>query len=221
MNTDASVKRILCFGDSNTWGRKPGDDNLARFSSNVRWTGVLQNLLGRNFEIIEEGLNGRTTNRESPHMVGKNGCQYLLPCIQSQNPIDLVILSLGKNDLKSKYQSTPDEIRDGIKQCIEIIQKIGISANGKPPSILLLSVAIIIEKSRLRFGKYEVDFLGAHEKSKKLPGLFAELAKESAIEFLDISQEIYVSEVDGVHLDADMHRKFADILSEKIRSIAL
>lgn len=41
--------RILCYGDSNTWGynAETGD----RFPDNVRWTGVLQNLLGPAFRV--------------------------------------------------------------------------------------------------------------------------------------------------------------------------
>ncbi|NBT63057.1 MAG: G-D-S-L family lipolytic protein, partial [Planctomycetia bacterium] len=53
------MKNILCFGDSNTWGYVPGIGN--RYPKQIRWTGILQNLLGNSSFIIEEGLNGRTT----------------------------------------------------------------------------------------------------------------------------------------------------------------
>ena len=45
--------RILCYGDSNTWGynAETGD----RFPEDVRWTGVLQGLLGPAVRILEEG----------------------------------------------------------------------------------------------------------------------------------------------------------------------
>lgn len=52
-------KRILCFGDSNTWGYD-GQTGL-RFAEDVRWTGVLQSLLGPEYTVLEEGQNGRTT----------------------------------------------------------------------------------------------------------------------------------------------------------------
>ena len=45
--------RILCYGDSNTWGYISDSDHQ-RHSKTERWTGVLQNMLGDNFEIIEE-----------------------------------------------------------------------------------------------------------------------------------------------------------------------
>ena len=54
------MKRILCFGDSNTWGLIPGTDR--RFADGVRWTSIIRNDLEQSgYEIIEEGLCGRTT----------------------------------------------------------------------------------------------------------------------------------------------------------------
>ena len=50
--------KILCYGDSNTWGYIPGTDHQ-RFSKDERWPGALQRMLGDKYEIIEEGLNSR------------------------------------------------------------------------------------------------------------------------------------------------------------------
>ena len=50
---------ILCYGDSNTYGYNPV--NGLRYPKGVRWTGVLQKMLGEEYEVIEEGCNGRTT----------------------------------------------------------------------------------------------------------------------------------------------------------------
>ena len=50
---------ILCYGDSNTYGYNPV--NGLRYPKDVRWTGVLQKLLGEQYAVIEEGCNGRTT----------------------------------------------------------------------------------------------------------------------------------------------------------------
>ena len=63
--------RILCYGDSNTWGynAETGD----RFPDNVRWTGVLQNLLGPAFRVLEEGQPGRTTVWDDPIEEHRNG----------------------------------------------------------------------------------------------------------------------------------------------------
>ena len=97
------MKNILCFGDSNTWGYVPGTGN--RYPKQIRWTGLLQNLLGDSFFIIEEGLNGRTTVLDDPTRIAKNGMTYLRPCLDSQAPIDLVVMMLGTNDCKHRFTS--------------------------------------------------------------------------------------------------------------------
>ena len=112
--------RILCFGDSNTFGRKsvsfnPEETPIVfsqdRFQQNERWTGVMANKLGKDYYVIEEGLCGRTTVLDDP--VGgehRNGKKYLLPCLESHAPLDLVILMLGTNDLKVKFSMSAYDI---------------------------------------------------------------------------------------------------------------
>ena len=216
MNTNPNAKRILCYGDSITWGRIPGDDNAARYSINKRWPGILQNLLGNEYEVIEEGLNGRTTNLESPLKAGKNGAVYLFSCLEAHKPLDVIILSLGKNNLKSMYNATPESICNGIGTCLQIISREGKTASGETPKMIIVSPPIIEEKERMRFGKKEVDFLGANEKSKKLGEMYLNIAEKHNIEYLDLAEYVKVSEIDGVHLDKNEHHKIAEILHQKV-----
>ena len=102
-------KRILCFGDSNTWGYDAYSGG--RFARDVRWTGVLQNTLAKDYHIIEEGLCGRTTVFDDPLNEGLNGFRYLLPCLQSHLPIDMLIIMLGTNDCKERFAATAKNIR--------------------------------------------------------------------------------------------------------------
>ena len=67
-----NMKSILCFGDSNTWGYDPA--TKTRFSRDKRWTGLLQKYLGSEYYIVEEGLNGRTTNIDEK----EEWCFYLI-----------------------------------------------------------------------------------------------------------------------------------------------
>ena len=57
------MKRILCFGDSNTYGTRP---NGGRFDEQTRWPMRLQSLLGEGYAVIEEGFGGRTTVFDDP-----------------------------------------------------------------------------------------------------------------------------------------------------------
>ena len=76
MNTKiliVSINIILCFGDSNTWGFVPGAFDpktlyMKHYSILERWPGLLHGMLGADYHIIEESLNGRTTNVEYPYL---------------------------------------------------------------------------------------------------------------------------------------------------------
>src|SRR5258705_7738093 len=101
------MKTVLCFGDSNTWGYVPGSDG-ERFPPDSRWPRRLARALGDEWEVIAEGLNGRTATVDSPVADGRNGLTYLLPCLQSHMPLDVVVIYLGTNDAGDRY-SLPAE----------------------------------------------------------------------------------------------------------------
>ena len=87
------MKRILCFGDSNTWGLIPGTGK--RFADGVRWTSIIRNDLEQSgYEIIEEGLCGRTTVFEDPDRIGRAGDKLLPVFLESHAPLDMVIIML-------------------------------------------------------------------------------------------------------------------------------
>lgn len=67
-------KRILCFGDSNTWGAVPAEGT--RHPDDVRWTGILAAELGNEYQVIEEGYNGRTTVHDDPVENRLSGIAY-------------------------------------------------------------------------------------------------------------------------------------------------
>ena len=71
MNINPNAATILCYGDSNTYGQKP--DKSGRYAADVRWTGRLQNALGGDYYVIEEGLSSRTTDLDYDPRSGKNG----------------------------------------------------------------------------------------------------------------------------------------------------
>src|SRR4051812_39753729 len=61
------TKRIMVYGDSNTWGYIPVESGLTtRYPENVRWPGILRAALGPGYEVIDEGLSARTTDVPDP-----------------------------------------------------------------------------------------------------------------------------------------------------------
>ncbi|MDP3962781.1 MAG: GDSL-type esterase/lipase family protein, partial [bacterium] len=103
-----SAKTILCYGDSNTWGAIPSAGQ--RYPRSVRWTGVLQNLLGDDYEVLSEGLCGRTFVASDPAKSHRIGITHLQALLETHDPIDFLIIMLGTNDVKSTYNLSPEDI---------------------------------------------------------------------------------------------------------------
>ncbi len=210
------MKNILCYGDSNTWGYDPASGE--RFGPENRWPGVLKNELSDGYLVIEEGLNGRTTVWDDPlHGGFKNGKEYLIPCLASHKPLDLVILFLGINDLKTRFSLTASEITSGIRTMVEVVCKSNSGIDEKPPKLLLVAPPLIGKVPDS--SRFSEEFEGAYEKSRKLGPYFKEVAMEYACKFLDASEVVKTSEVDGIHLDVDQHIKLGHSITEKVLEI--
>jgi len=213
MNTNPNAKRILCYGDSNTWGRIPGITK--RYPINLRWPGISQQLLEDAYEIIEEGLSSRTTTIDDTKHIGKNGKTYLVPCLETHNPIDIVILFLGTNDIKERFNRNPKQIRAGIEELIKLIKGYAWNNDNKPPRIILVSPTIVDEAVPGVQEKYK----GAQVKSEQLGKEYAELAKKYNLEFVDAAKIVLPSKKDGYHLEPNSHKKLAEAFREKISKL--
>ena len=134
---------ILCYGDSNTYGYNPV--NGLRYPKDVRWTGVLQKLLGEQYAVIEEGCNGRTTVFEDIAEPWKAGLGYLKPCLNTHKPIDFVIMMLGSNDLKRMFHASAKEIADGAEQLVSIIKEF----TKEKQDCIFFNAAKVIESSKV------------------------------------------------------------------------
>jgi lysophospholipase L1-like esterase len=206
------MKRILCYGDSNTFGTdgKTGQ----RFPYNIRWPGALQMLLGEAYRVIEEGLGGRTTVWDDPIEMHKNGRTYLMPCLHSHMPLDLVIIMLGTNDLKKRFDVPACDIAGGMEVLINDILISRSGRGGTAPKMLLIAPVIIEGLTEL------ADILeGGVEKSKQLPVLYRNLAKKYGTAFFDSNDAAKPCTEDGVHLDAQGHGRLAEMIRDEILTI--
>jgi len=131
------MKTILCYGDSNTWGYNPATQD--RFSQDERSPGVLRQALGDGYEVIEEGLNGRTTVWDDPIEGYKNGKEYLIPCLETHRPLDLVAMLLGTNDLKVRFSLSAYDIANGAGVVVDIVQRSGAGPDEGAPKVLLMA----------------------------------------------------------------------------------
>ena len=114
------MKEILCFGDSNTHGYIPVTGQ--RYPRDVRWSGRLEGILGPDYHVVEEGMDGRTTAFEDPLQPWRSGLGYLGGCIKSHAPLDLIVIMLGTNDAKTRYRVSAEEIGFGMRALVERIE---------------------------------------------------------------------------------------------------
>ena len=136
-------KRILCYGDSNTYGYTPSG---GRYDEDTRWPMRLQTLLGDDYAVVEEGFSGRTCVYDDPVEGGyKSGLTYLPPCLMTHNPLDAVIIMLGTNDTKQRFGMTPLTIGESMMQLIRTARLYAMNEAGKPPRIIIVSPAPILK----------------------------------------------------------------------------
>jgi lysophospholipase L1-like esterase len=205
------MKTILCYGDSNTWGYEPGP--CTRYAAAARWPGVLRRELGEGYAVIEEGLNGRTTVFDDPvEGVHKNGRPYLLPCLETHAPLDLVVLMLGTNDLKTRFNVPPSDIAAGAGVLVGDILRSGCGRGGKAPKVLLVAPAVTGETAE--DGEM---FKGAREKSKRFAGMYRLIAEQHGVAFLNANEHITTSEIDGIHLEPAEHEKLGAAVAGAVR----
>jgi len=211
-----NMKTVLCYGDSNTWGQATANLPDDRYGPHERWPGVLRDTLGDAWLVVEEGLSGRTTVSDDPiEGAEKNGRTYLKPCLLSHKPLDLIILMLGTNDLKIRFNKPASEIAMGIGALLLDIEAIKPGNGGRVPEIL-----VVCPPPTCRDLKgWEGVFDGAYEKSRQLADETARICEAHGVNFLDAGSVVESSSVDGFHLDVDAHGVLANKIAEEIEAM--
>jgi len=206
------TKTILCFGDSNTWGYSPISGG--RYPRDVRWPGVLRGALGEGYLVIEEGLNGRTTVWDDPIEGYKNGYEYLIPCLETHKPIDLVVILLGTNDLKMRFSVSAFDIANSAGVLVDTVLKSTTGPSDGAPQVLLLAPPPIAKLT----GFAEM-FEGATAKAARFGEHYRRVAEERGCAFLDAGQVIVSSDLDGIHFEPAEHRKLGLAVADRVREM--
>ena len=205
------MKQILCFGDSNTYGLIPGTTNQ-RYGWGTRWTSILDDKVRtKGYRVIEEGLCGRTTVFQDDLREGRRGLDLIGVTMEMHTPIDLLIVMLGTNDCKTRYNASAGTIAKGLAQVIQKARK-----NASQPFDLLVISPIHLGEGVGDPG-FDPEFNEKSvEVSKKLAEEYHKVALLHHAAFLDASAFASPSTTDREHLDAAGHAALANAIYEKV-----
>ena len=191
------MKTIVCFGDSNTYGHIPGSDGQ-RYPRDIRWPARLATALAEDAEVISEGLSGRNATIESPVAEGRNGLPYLVPCLRSHAPVDILVIFLGTNDA---YWLEPLIVAQSIGRLVKAARNAEAGPDRGAPGILVVCPP-----------PFAGHHLGPH---------FAAMCRELGCELLDLEGlASYVEIGDDVeHLDEAAQAAVAAAVEERVRRL--
>ena len=220
----AAMKRIMVFGDSNTYGHLPGSAHPVtgaslRYADDVRWTGVMQNELGAEYKVLEEGFCGRSTVFPDPMQHGRNGLEYLDVAFGTCAPVDLVIIMLGTNDTKDYLSASALVIYYGMATLVDALRKLIAQSNSPDAKILIINPPHLIPTAD---GTYIWGFSEqSTQKGRELGAYFERLANEEHLEFLDADklEGCVPSEIDGTHLTEEAHAILGKAAAKKVKEI--
>jgi len=203
------MKKILCYGDSNTFGYNTED--ISRFDEKTRWTSLMQEILGNDYEIIEEGLCDRTGFVDNDKGFMFSSQRHFPKMITKLKDVDLLILSVGTNDLQFKYNITFSQIEKSLEKLIVI-------AMNNVRKIVLIPPVVLDDK--VLEGCFNNQFdSNSVSKSKKVAKVYKKLSNVYGLDYFDFNEFVKPSPLDGLHYDSEGHRIISLKLSEYIKNL--
>ena len=210
-------KHIVCLGDSNTHGycADPGDcaDHGNRFNENERWTCLLQQALGQDFHVLEEGLSGRTTVFPDPLHEGMPALDVVYPILMSHEQVDLLIIMLGTNDTKDRLGMNAACIALGMERLLVKCKQVPCWGE-KAPNILVVCPPHIGQE-------LHDPCMGTTcaEKSRELGKYLEPVAKRNGCAYLDAEGIAEFNKVDFMHLSRKGHAQLAEKLAQLVTEL--
>jgi len=207
MNINPQAVRILCYGDSITYGRIP--NSKSRYDSSTRRTGQLQNLLGNNYEIIEEWLRWRTTHLNNPVNAARNGLDYFYPCLLSHYPLDHIIIMLWTNDLQKYFDGDITQSANSFIQYDAIIDQACSELDMNKPKITLISPPLIdgsLLKGQTVFTEQ------SQNQSWQFAQHYQDITQQLWRSFIDSLLVLGKWVVDGIHISEEQNTQLANLI---------
>lgn len=182
------MKKIILFGESNTYGYDPRDFFGGRYPENVRWTTAVRNALKDEYEVIEEGQNGRALPSVSS--------PYFRNMIEELQPNDVFVMMLGTNDIlltNNPNASVP------VRRLDEILAYVTENCRGK---FVLIAPPYISD--------IYPDLKPYHDCCIEMNTKFMELAAQYGVKAIDAGAWDIPMGADGVHFSVEGHKVFGE-----------
>ena len=176
--------RILCFGDSNTYGYDPRGFFGDRYGVEDRWVDLLAKQTGH--ECINAGATGREIPRNP----------YALRLVEQYTPVDVFLVMLGTNDLLQGASAK------------EAATRLEVFMNQMLPHCKQI---LLVAPPPMKRGAW-VPTDGLVTESIQLAEEYKFLAEKMNIPFVDTRHWNIELTFDGVHFTEEGHHAFAENL---------
>ncbi len=187
----ADEKKIVCYGDSNTWGAC--GFTAARRDRERRWCGIID--IQPAYSVVNCGENGR----EIPH--DRISLKAFEVMTAREAPFDLLTVMLGTNDLFNMTSPDAEKITARMEAFLNTaLQLPAIAGDGR--KVLLVAPPPTAINRAYEDGRYD-------EISARLGPEYAALAERLGINFANAALWGVKCGPDGVHFSEDGHRAFA------------
>ena len=180
--------KILCFGDSNTYGYDPRSYFGSQYPAQHRWVDLLAKKL--NCKAVNAGENGREIPRQEGEL------QRFDLMLSNQKPLDLLLVMLGGNDL---LQGNSVEA---------VAQRMEAFLSRIPLEKLQI---VLIGPPRMKPGAWITDDR-LLEDCVRLNAAYATAAQKLGVRFVDAADWDIEVTFDGVHYSEKGHQTFAQQL---------
>ena len=210
------MKKILFYGDSNTFGYDPSGFG-GRYPEDVRWADILAEEMKDSLVVVPRGMNGRTIPASSWEYDAVDSM------IKGANPLDYLAIMLGTNDvlltMKPEWTKAARDmenliyhIKDGVSQG-KYRARSGGEGRGDFEIILITPPIIFPESPEgSPFKMYE-------ENSVKLAEAYRELAGRESLILVDAAEWYVDLAFDGVHLSEAGSIEFGKKMELALRGI--
>ena len=206
------MRRILIYGDSNSFGTGPmphlGADVV--HAPGIRWGDVMARALGEDWDVVTEGLLGRTTVHDDPiEGAYRNGLTVLPAILHSHKPIELLVICLGTNDLKHRFGLMAQDVALGLARMAREARASGVV--GK--------VLLVAPPEPRECGDFADMFRGVEDRAAGLADHVARFASVEGAAFFDAGSVIAVDPTDGIHWSAEAHGRLGAAMADVVRGV--